>query len=307
MKKNFNDIIENASLIEVNVDKLTLDELYTTRSTSVLLDHKQRATYQQTRRDLIKELDTALALGQRFRQPIVTALVDSKQVVIDGWLRVEVAQEFAHKAGADVIINAKCLGELTCADAFQYAQQANTEHGIRMNAEQMRHVQLRQHILENRSISSSRKLAKEFGVTSSATGAKIKKCLERIESHQTEIQRLMSQNDIEGAMSFIKQMIQNDLGLFDEEFTALGLPSVYKWAQAIDLSERADIDDGIDDEKRLRLDALNGLESWLRKNGGEYARWALNQIDKKAVGITVKRDYDAEAYTLKYEMDGGEF
>lgn len=308
MKKTFDDIVNEASLIEVNVNQLRLNSLYSTRSSEAVLERKDKTARDVERRKLKEELLQVMELKQRYHQPIVIAIVGGERVVIDGWLRVEVARKHADKTGDTVLIDAKCLGVLTSVDAFRIAQQANQQHGIRIDAEQQRHIQLRQHILENRPIGTTRELAREYHATSSRTGAKLKKCLEWITPHQKDIQKMMNNNDVEGAMDYIKEVIQTNLGMYDEDdFKALGIPSAYKWAGAIELLEDDTAFEDVDEDKRLRLEALNALETAIRERDAEHVRWALKKLDRKALGITVKREYDAEAYTLKYELNGGDF
>lgn len=63
----------------------------------------------------------------------------------------------------------------------------------------------------------------------------------------------------------------------------------------------------IDDGLKERQKALTCLERLLCQHDAESMRWALNKIDKKAVGIKVSRNYDAEAYSLKYTYGGSDF
>ncbi|GLT15518.1 hypothetical protein [Vibrio algivorus] len=283
-------------LIDVDVFELDLNDLYTTRSAEAVSRPHDLCARNLERKGMKDRLTDALKLGKKFEQPIITAIVEGKRVVLDGHLRVTTALKFnSKKHKTSYLIQAKCFGEITQREAFFFAQNMNVEHGLPVLPEALRHIQLRQHILENKPIGSVRELAREFNLSSPTSGSSIQKCLEWCLPFQNVIQQFMDDGKVEEAISFLSETIKSELLMSGTSCKTLGIPSAGQWARAINLfNEDIQMNEDDMDEKRIRQNALVSFQSWLGKHDIELLRYVLTKTPKlkSAAGISVAREYD---------------
>lgn len=282
------------TMISLPVEEAVVDDFYSTRSSEKLSNTADAAAARHTRKELVSELQTTLANGREFTTPIKTAYVEGEHVVLDGVVRVEVAKAFTSKHKTPLKIKAESLGEMSRKEAFVLAQSMNHTHGVRLTKDQQRHIQLRLHILEGLPSESARVTAKRFDLKSPSSGATYAACIEWMQTHQPELQRIQREQDVKAALEFLSETISRELGICGDALAALGIPSAGVWARAIKedyCTSQDELNEGAD---RASADLCRVFHT----HAPEDVRKALKTY-RKEWGLIIKNTFDEDAYQLK--------
>ncbi|EKB7281573.1 hypothetical protein OOY67_004116 [Vibrio parahaemolyticus] len=292
------------TLEQLNPQLLVLDERFQSRQTNLIGSKADKAASDNSRKRQIDNILTSLGNGNGVKEPIEAYELFGELFVVSGFHRTEACHRFLkNNPNESLLVPVKVFRGYTEAEAYSDSLTKNLEHGTALDKSEVWQNKFKQSLMlgENLQTLSKRGTAKLFdcGETQglhilNAQKACIAVGLPKVSEWQSDYQK---------AATRLKRSLMRayeQLGL--EDFDKDGFPIISRLAKAAKGTKyEGDLSDD-ELEQRETLNQLSKLEELIAKNPITF-RKALDMLDKKALGLVVKRQWDENSVILKYCED----
>lgn len=293
-------------LEQINPSLLILDERYQSRQTQLIKDTVARAASDNSRQRQLAEIATSLENGNGIKEPIEAYDLYGKLYVVSGFHRTEACHTFLkNNPGKSLLVPVKIYRGYSETEAYLDSLTKNEEHGTALDKSEKMQNRFKQSLLqgENLETVSKRQTAKLFNCSPSQGLNIIRAQAACIETGLPSVSDWMDDYQ-KAATKLKKKLLSRYEALTSDDFDKDGFPIIRRLADAY---EGKDIKDDLsNDELELKevVRQVTKIEELLSKNPTAF-RKALNRLDKKALGIVVKREWDEGAIVLKYNDSEG--
>lgn len=283
---------------------LILDERFQSRQTHLIKDKKEKAASEISRQQQIKTILMSLETGNGIKEPIEAYELYGELFVVSGFHRTKACHTFLKKNPEKTLnVPVKVYRGYTEAEAYMDSLTKNLEYGTALNDSEKWQNKFKQSLMQGENLEpvSKRETAKLF-ICSDTQGLHIRNAqLACIEAGLPTVIEWMS--DYQKTVKKLRKKLQSRYeALRLEDFDKDGFPIIIRLANAYK-GKSVDVDKSDEDlEQEEVTRQFHKLEELIVKNPSAF-RKALNRLDKKALGLVVKRSWNEENVILKYNND----
>lgn len=290
----------------IDASLLVLDDRYQSRQPDLTTNKAELAAAKTQKDTMLDLLYMALVSGKGIETPLDVHVIDGVYYVVSGFHRTMACQKYlkTHK-DKTVLVPAYVVENSTSTRAFRDSLTKNKEHGMLLSPSERWHNQFKMQLMEGEGLEilSGDATKALYGCGRTHGGyisASLRACVEVGLPSVAEWEK-----DALRAARILRERLKGcyDLGL--DAFDKDGFPKAQKLAKAYRGAKEFDC---VDDprEKAIKF-CQSEIEKLLRYDPDAF-RKALNKVNKKNLGITVKREWKPEQVAMEYqELDKGSF
>ncbi|WP_446639874.1 hypothetical protein [Vibrio sp. PNB22_2_2] len=292
--------MKQCNLEQIDPRQLILDQRFQSRQTQLIATKPDRAASENSRQRQLRNILTSLENGNGIREPIEAYDIYGELYVVSGFHRTEACHMFLKdNPSKSLLVPVKIYRGYTEAEAYLDSLTKNLEHGTALDQSEMWQNKFKQSLMqgENLQIRSKRETAKLFDC-SHTQGLHImnaqKACTE---VGLPNVKEWLS--DYQKAAEKLRRKLMTRFEIAPYDFDKDGFPIISRLAKAYKGNRFED--DLSEEEIELReiLQQQNTLIELIKRNPIIF-RKALDGLDKKSLGIVVKRKWDEDKVVLKY-------
>ncbi|ELB7608517.1 TPA: hypothetical protein RQJ48_003624 [Vibrio vulnificus] len=296
-------MMKQCTLEQIDPRQLVLDERFQSRQTQLIGNKADRAASENSRKRQLRNILTSLENGNGIREPIEAYDFYGELYVVSGFHRTEACHMFLKdNPSKSLSVPVKIYRGYTEAEAYLDSLTKNLEHGTALDQSEMWQNKFKQSLMEGEGLKtlSKRETAKLFDC-SHTQGLHVlnaqKACIEVGLPKVSEWFR-----NYQKAAEKLRTKLMKAYELQLDDFDKDGFPIISRLSKAY-RGNRFEVDLSDEDiEQREVLRQKSTLEELIAANPMAF-RKALDSLDKKALGIVVKRKWDEEQVILKYSED----
>ncbi|WP_407529647.1 hypothetical protein [Vibrio parahaemolyticus] len=293
-------MMKHYTLEQIDPRQLVLDERFQSRQTQLIGNKADRAASINSRQRQLKNILTSIENGNGIREPIEAYEIYGELYVVSGFHRTEACHVFLKDNPSKVLsVPVKVYRGYTEAEAYLDSLTKNIEHGTALDQSEMWQNKFKQSLMqgENLKILSKRETAKLFDCSHSQ-GLHIvnaqKACAEvGLPSFKEWF------SDYQKAAEKLRRRLMKRFEVTLCDFDKDGFPIISRLAKAY----KGNKFEAALSEEELELNEISyqkeSLKDLIQRNPMAF-RKALNTLDKRALGIVVKRSWDENEVILKY-------
>ncbi|KOY31446.1 hypothetical protein [Vibrio parahaemolyticus] len=300
-------MMKQCTLEQIDPRQLVLDERFQSRQTQLIAKRADRAASENSRQRQLRNILTSLENGNGIREPIEAYDIYGELYVVSGFHRTEACHKFLKdNPSQNLLVPVKIYRGYTEAEAYLDSLTKNVEHGTALDQSEIWQNKFKQSLMqgENLELLSKRETAKLFDC-SETQGLHIlnaqKAC---IEVGLPNVKEWSS--DYQKAAEKLRKKLLKRFEVMPDDFDKDGFPIISRLSKAY----KGNRFEAALSEEELELNEISyqkeSLKDLIQRNPMAF-RKALNTLDKRALGIVVKRSWDENEVILKYgESDGYE-
>lgn len=291
-------------LKHIDPSLLVLDERFQSRQTQLINNTKIKAASEISRQQQIKNVLLSLETDNGIKEPIEAYELDGELFVVSGFHRTEACHTFLKdNPNKTLKVPVKVYRGFSEAEAYMDSLTKNQEHGTALNESEVWQNKFKQSLMEGENLAalSKRETAKLF-VCSPTQGLHImnaqKACIDAGLPNKDE----WMSNYQKAITKLKKKLMSRYESLRLEDFDKDGFPIIGRLAKAC---KGDHFDEDLSNEELEQKEVtrqLFKLEELIKSNPSAF-RKALSRLDKKSLGLVVKRSWDEGAVILKYNDD----
>lgn len=296
--------MKQCTLEQIDPRQLVLDERFQSRQTQLIAKRADRAASENSRQRQLRNILTSLENGNGIREPIEAYDIYGELYVVSGFHRTEACHKFLKdNPSQNLLVPVKIYRGYTEAEAYLDSLTKNVEHGTALDQSEIWQNKFKQSLMqgENLELLSKRETAKLFDC-SETQGLHIlnaqKAC---IEVGLPNVKEWSS--DYQKAAEKLRKKLLKRFEVMPDDFDKDGFPIISRLSKAY----KGNRFEAALSEEELELNEISyqkeSLKDLIQRNPMAF-RKALNTLDKRALGIVVKRSWDENEVILKYG-DGG--
>lgn len=287
-------------LEQIDPRQLVLDERFQSRQTQLIAKRADRASSENSRQRQLRNILTSLENGNGIREPIEAYDIYGELYVVSGFHRTEACHKFLKdNPSQNLLVPVKIYRGYTEAEAYLDSLTKNVEHGTALDQSEIWQNKFKQSLMqgENLELLSKRETAKLFDC-SETQGLHIlnaqKAC---IEVGLPNVKEWSS--DYQKAAEKLRKKLLKRFEVMPDDFDKDGFPIISRLSKAY----KGNRFEAALSEEELELNEISyqkeSLKDLIQRNPMAF-RKALNTLDKRALGIVVKRSWDENEVILKY-------
>lgn len=299
--------MKQCTLEQIDPRQLVLDERFQSRQTQLIAKRADRAASENSRQRQLRNILTSLENGNGIREPIEAYDIYGELYVVSGFHRTEACHKFLKdNPSQNLLVPVKIYRGYTEAEAYLASLTKNLEHGTALDQSEMWQNKFKQSLMqgENLKILSKRKTAKLFDCSETqglhivnAQNACVEVGLPSVKEWSSDYQK---------AAEKLRKKLMKRFEVTPDDFDKDGFPIISRLSKAY----KGNRFEAALSEEELELNEISyqkeSLKDLIQRNPMAF-RKALNTLDKRALGIVVKRSWDENEVILKYgESDGYE-
>ncbi|EJT0907340.1 TPA: ParB N-terminal domain-containing protein [Vibrio parahaemolyticus] len=296
-------MMKHYTLEQIDPRQLVLDERFQSRQTQLIGNKADRAASINSRQRQLKNILTSIENGNGIREPIEAYEIYGELYVVSGFHRTEACHVFLKDNPSKVLsVPVTVYRGYTEAEAYLDSLTKNIEHGTALDQSEMWQNKFKQSLMqgENLKILSKRETAKLFDCSHSQ-GLHIvnaqKACAEvGLPSFKEWF------SDYQKAAEKLRRRLMKRFEVTLCDFDKDGFPIISRLAKAYKGNK---FEDDLSEEEIEQIEIFrqqSTLIELIKRNPIAF-RKALNSLDKKSLGIVVKRKWDEDKVVLKYCED----
>ncbi|MCS0290383.1 hypothetical protein [Vibrio alginolyticus] len=287
-------------LEQIDPRQLVLDERFQSRQTQLIAKRADRASSENSRQRQLRNILTSLENGNGIREPIEAYDIYGELYVVSGFHRTEACHKFLKdNPSQNLLVPVKIYRGYTEAEAYLDSLTKNVEHGTALDQSEIWQNKFKQSLMqgENLELLSKRETAKLFDC-SETQGLHIlnaqKAC---IEVGLPNVKEWSS--DYQKAAEKLRKKLLKRFEVMPDDFDKDGFPIISRLSKTY----KGNRFEAALSEEELELNEISyqkeSLKDLIQRNPMAF-RKALNTLDKRALGIVVKRSWDENEVILKY-------
>lgn len=292
--------MKQCTLEQIDPRQLVLDERFQSRQTQLIAKRADRAASENSRQRQLRNILTSLENGNGIREPIEAYDIYGELYVVSGFHRTEACHKFLKdNPSQNLLVPVKIYRGYTDAEAYLDSLTKNVEHGTALDQSEIWQNKFKQSLMqgENLELLSKRETAKLFDC-SETQGLHIlnaqKAC---IEVGLPNVKEWSS--DYQKAAEKLRKKLLKRFEVMPDDFDKDGFPIISRLSKAY----KGNRFEAALSEEELELNEISyqkeSLKDLIQRNPMAF-RKALNTLDKRALGIVVKRSWDENEVILKY-------
>ncbi|EGQ7827684.1 hypothetical protein NZX34_001453 [Vibrio parahaemolyticus] len=292
--------MKQCTLEQIDPRQLVLDERFQSRQTQLIAKRADRAASENSRQRQLRNILTSLENGNGIREPIEAYDIYGELYVVSGFHRTEACHKFLKdNPSQNLLVPVKIYRGYTEAEAYLDSLTKNVEHGTALDQSEIWQNKFKQSLMqgENLELLSKRETAKLFDC-SETQGLHIlnaqKAC---IEVGLPNVKEWSS--DYQKAAEKLRKKLLKRFEVMPDDFDKDGFPIISRLSKAY----KGNRFEAALSEEELELNEISyqkeSLKDLIQRNPMAF-RKALNTLDKRALGIVVKRSWDENEVILKY-------
>ena len=300
-------MMKQCTLEQIDPRQLVLDERFQSRQTQLIAKRADRAASENSRQRQLRNILTSLENGNGIREPIEAYDIYGELYVVSGFHRTEACHKFLKdNPSQNLLVPVKIYRGYTEAEAYLDSLTKNVEHGTALDQSEIWQNKFKQSLMqgENLELLSKRETAKLFDCSESqglhilnAQKACIEVGLPNVKEWSSDYQK---------AAEKLRKKLLKRFEVMPDDFDKDGFPIISRLSKAY----KGNRFEAALSEEELELNEISyqkeSLKDLIQRNPMAF-RKALNTLDKRALGIVVKRSWDENEVILKYgESDGYE-
>ncbi|EIC9815054.1 hypothetical protein LA020_002745 [Vibrio alginolyticus] len=293
-------MMKQCTLEQIDPRQLVLDERFQSRQTQLIAKRADRAASENSRQRQLRNILTSLENGNGIREPIEAYDIYGELYVVSGFHRTEACHKFLKdNPSQNLLVPVKIYRGYTEAEAYLDSLTKNVEHGTALDQSEIWQNKFKQSLMqgENLELLSKRETAKLFDC-SETQGLHIlnaqKAC---IEVGLPNVKEWSS--DYQKAAEKLRKKLLKRFEVMPDDFDKDGFPIISRLSRAF----KGNRFEAALSEEELELNEISyqkeSLKELIQRNPMAF-RKALNTLDKRALGIVVKRSWDENEVILKY-------
>ncbi|MFM2651945.1 hypothetical protein AAFX23_16080 [Vibrio alginolyticus] len=293
-------MMKQCTLEQIDPRQLVLDERFQSRQTQLVAKRADRAASENSRQRQLRNILTSLENGNGIREPIEAYDIYGELYVVSGFHRTEACHKFLKdNPSQNLLVPVKIYRGYTEAEAYLDSLTKNVEHGTALDQSEIWQNKFKQSLMqgENLELLSKRETAKLFDC-SETQGLHIlnaqKAC---IEVGLPNVKEWSS--DYQKAAEKLRKKLLKRFEVMPDDFDKDGFPIISRLSKAY----KGNRFEAALSEEELELNEISyqkeSLKDLIQRNPMAF-RKALNTLDKRALGIVVKRSWDENEVILKY-------
>ncbi|HCE2692235.1 TPA: hypothetical protein N2742_005104 [Vibrio parahaemolyticus] len=293
-------MMKQCTLEQIDPRQLVLDERFQSRQTQLIAKRADRAASENSRQRQLRNILTSLENGNGIREPIEAYDIYGELYVVSGFHRTEACHKFLKdNPSQNLLVPVKIYRGYTDAEAYLDSLTKNVEHGTALDQSEIWQNKFKQSLMqgENLELLSKRETAKLFDC-SETQGLHIlnaqKAC---IEVGLPNVKEWSS--DYQKAAEKLRKKLLKRFEVMPDDFDKDGFPIISRLSKAY----KGNRFEAALSEEELELNEISyqkeSLKDLIQRNPMAF-RKALNTLDKRALGIVVKRSWDENEVILKY-------
>ncbi|ENP8394536.1 hypothetical protein ACEI02_003779 [Vibrio alginolyticus] len=301
-------MMKQCTLEQIDPRQLVLDERFQSRQTQLIAKRADRAASENSRQRQLRNILTSLENGNGIREPIEAYDIYGELYVVSGFHRTEACHKFLKdNPSQNLLVPVKIYRGYTEAEAYLDSLTKNVEHGTALDQSEIWQNKFKQSLMqgENLELLSKRETAKLFDC-SETQGLHIlnaqKAC---IEVGLPNVKEWSS--DYQKAAEKLRKKLMKRFEVTPDDFDKDGFPTISRLSKAYkgNRFEAALSEEELEQKEIIYQEST--LKELIQRNPMAF-RKALNTLDKRALGIVVKRSWDENEVILKYgEGDVNEY
>ncbi|MGI2780506.1 hypothetical protein [Vibrio alginolyticus] len=287
-------------LEQIDPRQLVLDERFQSRQTQLIAKRADRASSENSRQRQLRNILTSLENGNGIREPIEAYDIYGELYVVSGFHRTEACHKFLKdNPSQNLLVPVKIYRGYTEAEAYLDSLTKNVEHGTALDQSEIWQNKFKQSLMQGENLEplSKRETAKLFDC-SETQGLHIlnaqKAC---IEVGLPNVKEWSS--DYQKAAGKLRKKLLKRFEVMPDDFDKDGFPIISRLSKAY----KGNRFEATLSEEELELQEIiyqeSALKELIQRNPMAF-RKALNTLDKRALGIVVKRSWDENEVILKY-------
>jgi hypothetical protein len=291
---------------QIDPSLLILDRRFQGRQTNLIYDESCQAAVEISRQQQIQDVLTSLENGNNIHTPLEACELFGELYVVDGFHRTEACHKFL-KANKGINLQVPVLIHrgFTEADIYLMSLTMNRSHGTALSPSERWQNQFKRHLMqgEHIQVGSKRALAKEYD-SKESQGLHIQRALNACIEAGLPSSNEWAKNYGKAVTKLKKALIAayNDLEVFN--FDKDNFPIIRPLADASTGRKEFPVEQSEEDLRKQKItDATHALEEIIVKHGGDCFREALKRLDRQELGLTIKKEWNKSAVTLKYNPD----
>ena len=297
-------MMKQCTLEQIDPRQLVLDERFQSRQTQLIGNKADKAASENSRQRQLRNILTSLENGNGIREPIEAYDIYGELYVVSGFHRTEACHKFLKDNPSKILsVPVKVYRGYTEAEAYLDSLTKNLEHGTALDQSEMWQNKFKQSLMqgENLKILSKRATAKLFDCSHSQGLHIVNAQKACIEVGLPNVKEWLG--DYQKAAEKLRKKLLKRFEIAHDDFDKDGFPIISRLSKAYK-GNRFDADLS-EEELELReiLHQQSTLMELIKRNPIAF-RKALSTLDKKALGIAVKRKWDEDKVVLKY-CEGG--
>ncbi|EHK0031557.1 hypothetical protein KB973_000474 [Vibrio parahaemolyticus] len=297
-------MMKQCTLEQIDPRQLVLDERFQSRQTQLIAKRADRAASENSRQRQLRNILTSLQNGNGIREPIEAYEIYGELYVVSGFHRTDACRMFLNdNPSQNLLVPVKIYRGYTEAEAYLASLTKNLEHGTALDQSEMWQNKFKQSLMqgENLKILSKRKTAKLFDCSETqglhivnAQNACVEVGLPSVKEWSSDYQK---------AAEKLRKKLMKRFEVTPDDFDKDGFPIISRLSKAYK-GERFDADLSEEELELQEIIYQEGVLKELIQRNPMAFRKALNTLDKRALGIVVKRSWDANEVILKYGEGG---
>lgn len=295
--------MKQCTLEQIDPRQLVLDERFQSRQTQLIGNKADKAASENSRQRQLRNILTSLENGNGIREPIEAYDIYGELYVVSGFHRTEACHTFLKDNPSKILsVPVKVYRGYTEAEAYLDSLTKNLEHGTALDQSEMWQNKFKQSLMqgENLKILSKRATAKLFDCSHSQGLHIVNAQKACTEVGLPSLKEWLG--DYQKAAEKLRKKLMKAFNVELDDFDKDGFPIISRLSKAYK-GEKFDADLS-EEELELKeiLHQQSTLEDLIKRNPIAF-RKALDNLDKKSLGIVVKRKWDEDKVVLKYCED----
>ncbi|HHF2858942.1 hypothetical protein [Vibrio alginolyticus] len=296
-------MMKQCTLEQIDPRQLVLDERFQSRQTQLIGNKADKAASENSRQRQLRNILTSLENGNGIREPIEAYDIYGELYVVSGFHRTEACHTFLKDNPNKILsVPVKVYRGYTEAEAYLDSLTKNLEHGTALDQSEMWQNKFKQSLMqgENLKILSKRATAKLFDCSHSQGLHIVNAQKACTEVGLPSLKEWLG--DYQKAAEKLRKKLMKAFNVELDDFDKDGFPIISRLSKAYK-GEKFDADLS-EEELELKeiLHQQSTLEDLIKRNPIAF-RKALDNLDKKSLGIVVKRKWDEDKVVLKYCED----
>ncbi|EMH2897795.1 hypothetical protein V6G10_004021 [Vibrio parahaemolyticus] len=296
-------MMKQCTLEQIDPRQLVLDERFQSRQTQLIGNKADKAASENSRQRQLRNILTSLENGNGIREPIEAYDIYGELYVVSGFHRTEACHKFLKDNPSKILsVPVKVYRGYTEAEAYLDSLTKNLEHGTALDQSEMWQNKFKQSLMqgENLKILSKRATAKLFDCSHSQGLHIVNAQKACIEVGLPNVKEWLG--DYQKAAEKLRKKLLKRFEIAHDDFDKDGFPIISRLSKAYK-GNRFDADLSEEElEHKEILHQQSTLEDLIKRNPIAF-RKALDNLDKKSLGIVVKRKWDEDKVVLKYCED----
>ncbi|MGU3814820.1 hypothetical protein [Vibrio diabolicus] len=293
-------MMKQCTLEQIDPRQLVLDERFQSRQTQLIGNKADKAASENSRQRQLRNILTSLENGNGIREPIEAYDIYGELYVVSGFHRTEACHTFLKDNPSKILsVPVKVYRGYTEAEAYLDSLTKNLEHGTALDQSEMWQNKFKQSLMqgENLKILSKRATAKLFDCSHSQGLHIVNAQKACTEVGLPSLKEWLG--DYQKAAEKLRKKLMKAFNVELDDFDKDGFPIISRLSKAYK-GEKFDADLS-EEELELKeiLHQQSTLEDLIKRNPIAF-RKALDNLDKKSLGIVVKRKWDEDKVVLKY-------